>query len=55
MRAWVYYLYAVVLGVVAFFTGELVTFIMLGIILISLNNINTNLKKIYEQNNEKTQ
>ena len=48
-----YYLYALILGVVAFFTGEIVTFIMLGIILISLNNINTNLKKIYVQNNER--
>ena len=53
MGQWFYYLYALILGVVSWFTGEIVTFIMLGIILISLNNINTNLKKIYNQNNER--
>lgn len=49
MRNWWYGLYALFLGVLAFFTGEIVTFIMLGFILISLININTTLKKIYEK------
>ncbi|MFJ7737641.1 hypothetical protein ACIQ2D_15105 [Lysinibacillus sp. NPDC097287] len=47
------YLYAVTLGIFAWFTGELITFLMLGFVLISLNNINSTLKKIYLQNNEK--
>lgn len=44
-----YGLYALILGVLAIYTGEVVTFIMLGVILMSLININTTLKKIYEQ------
>ncbi|WP_199171629.1 MULTISPECIES: hypothetical protein [unclassified Sporosarcina] len=39
-----YGLYALILGIVSFFTGEIVTFIMLGFILIALMNINTTLK-----------
>ncbi|MFJ7678688.1 hypothetical protein ACIQXQ_11680 [Peribacillus sp. NPDC097198] len=50
MSNWLYILYAGVLGIVSWFTGEIVTFVMLGIILIALNNINTTLKKIYLQN-----
>ncbi|MCG3086579.1 hypothetical protein [Sporosarcina cyprini] len=46
MNNYMYSLYALILGVVAFFTGEIVTFIMLGFILIALININTTLKKI---------
>ena len=53
MGSWFYYLYALILGVVSWFTGEIVTFVMLGIILISLNNINSTLKKIYNQNKER--
>lgn len=53
MGAWFYYLYALILGVVSWFTGEIVTFVMLGIILISLNNINSTLQKIYNQNKER--
>ena len=47
-----YIFYAAILGIVSWFTGEIVTFVMLGIILISLNNINSTLKKIYLQNKE---
>ena len=47
MYNWMYSLYALILGVVSFFMGEMVTFIMLGFILIALININTTLKKIY--------
>ncbi|WOV83603.1 hypothetical protein PGH26_12025 [Sporosarcina jeotgali] len=46
--------YALLLGIVSFFTGELVTFIMLGFILIALININTTLKKIYNKDNEQS-
>ena len=53
MGSWPYFLYALTIGVISWFTGEIVTFVMLGIILISLNNINSNLKKIYNQNNER--
>ncbi|MCK1982637.1 hypothetical protein MPH56_10020 [Peribacillus simplex] len=54
MSNWLYTLYAVILGIVATFTGEIVTFVMLGVILIALNNINSTLKKIYLQNNERS-
>ena len=53
MSNWLYILYAVFLGIVSLFTGEIVTFIMLGIILLALNNINSTLKKIYLQKDEK--
>jgi hypothetical protein len=43
-----YSLYFVILGIASFFTGEIVTFIMLGFILLSLNNINNTLKKMYD-------
>ncbi|WP_017795940.1 MULTISPECIES: hypothetical protein [Oceanobacillus] len=39
-------LYAILLAVLAFFTGEIVTFIMLGIILVALQNIHGTLKNI---------
>ncbi|GAB4074459.1 hypothetical protein GCM10028778_19620 [Barrientosiimonas marina] len=52
MNNWLYALYALILGVVSFFTGEIITFVMLGFILISLNNINATLKKIYKKENE---
>lgn len=54
MKDWLYILYAAILAVVAIFTGEIVTFIMLGIILITLNNIHATLKKLLEvhKNNE---
>ena len=54
MSNWLYVLYAVILGIVSWFTGEIVTFVMLGVILIALNNINLTLKKIYLQNNERS-
>lgn len=53
MSNWTYTLYALILGIVAFFTGEIVTFIMLGFILMALININTTLKRIYEKNDGK--
>lgn len=52
MNNWLYSLYALILGIVALFTGEIVTFIMLGFILIALININTTLKKIYNKDKD---
>lgn len=53
MNNWMYSFYALVLGVVFFFfTGKIVTFIMLGFILIALININTTLKKIIKKEDE---
>ncbi len=52
MNNWMYSLYALVLGVFAFFTGEIVTFIMLGFILIALININTTLKQLVKKDDK---
>ncbi|MED4202916.1 hypothetical protein [Neobacillus mesonae] len=46
MKNSLYTLYFVVLAIVSIFTGEIVTFVMLGVILISLTNIHTTLKDI---------
>lgn len=51
---WLYTLYLIVIGIVSFFTGEVVTFVMLGIILISLNNIHSTLKEILRVQKEKS-
>lgn len=51
MKNWQYTLYLFVLGVISFITGEVVTFAMLGIILVTLNNIHTTLVEIL--NNQK--
>ncbi|WP_197061434.1 hypothetical protein [Halobacillus sp. BBL2006] len=39
MKDWAYAVYALLLAVVSVLTGEIVTFIMLGIIITSLNSI----------------
>lgn len=52
MPNWLYGVYALILAIVSIFTGEIVTFVMLGFILISLQNINATLKKINKNNNE---
>ncbi|MUV37620.1 hypothetical protein JNUCC1_01426 [Lentibacillus sp. JNUCC-1] len=53
MSNWLYIVYFAILAVISVVTGEIVTFIMLGLILLSLNNINTTLKKLlHKQNNE---
>ncbi|MFD1416604.1 hypothetical protein [Oceanobacillus jeddahense] len=48
-------LYAVLLAVLSIFTGEIVTFIMLGFILIALVNISRSLKQLIEIQKEKIQ
>lgn len=40
-----YVIYALLLGILAVYTGEIVTFIMLGLILMSLENIHRTIKK----------
>ncbi|WP_249872765.1 hypothetical protein [Oceanobacillus saliphilus] len=53
MNGWLYGLYAVIIAIVSIFTGEIVTFVMLGFILISLQNIHSTLKEILKVNKEK--
>ncbi|MBA9026504.1 hypothetical protein [Peribacillus huizhouensis] len=53
MNGWLYGLYALIIAIVSIFTGELVTFVMLGFILISLQNIHSTLKEILKVNKEK--
>lgn len=55
MNNWWYGVYAMILGIVSFFTGELVTFIMLGFILLALVNINTTLKANYKKELEQNE
>lgn len=42
---WFYTVYAIILGIISIYTGEIVTFVMLGLILLALININTTLKE----------
>lgn len=49
LRELFYVLYVIVLGLLAIYTGEIVTFIMLGIILLALQNILKVLKDILEE------
>ena len=53
MKGWLYGLYAIIIAIVSIFTGKLVTFIMLGFILMSLQNIHSTLKEILKVNKEK--
>ncbi len=48
MKNWLYGLYALILGLLAWQTREIVTFVMLGFILMSLQNIYIVLQKIYQ-------
>jgi len=53
MNGWLYGLYALIIAIVSIFTGEIVTFVMLGFILISLQNIHSTLKEILKVNRDK--
>ncbi|ULL19923.1 hypothetical protein DVH26_23155 [Paenibacillus sp. H1-7] len=46
-------LYAVLLAAVSVFTGEIVTFIMLGFVFMALLNINSTLQKILKKMDSK--
>ncbi|MFD2045471.1 hypothetical protein ACFSTA_17445 [Ornithinibacillus salinisoli] len=52
MNNFLYVIYAIILGAVSILTGEIVTFVMLGIILLALININTTLKQILKVHRE---
>lgn len=54
MTNWLYTLYALVIGIISIFTGEVVTFVMLGFILLALQNINRTLRRLIQVNKEKT-
>ncbi|GAA0309265.1 hypothetical protein GGQ92_001238 [Gracilibacillus halotolerans] len=49
MREVWYVIYVIILGLLAFYTGEIVTFIMLGIVLLALQNILKVLKEILHE------
>jgi hypothetical protein len=53
MKNWLYTLYFFILGVISIITQEVVTFVMLGVILISLNNIHSTLKEVLKVQKEK--
>lgn len=53
MNNWLFGLYAIVLAIVSLYTGEIVTFIMLGFILLALNNIHSTLKELLKATKEK--
>ncbi|MBM7565512.1 hypothetical protein JOC55_002458 [Paenibacillus sacheonensis] len=46
MKIFLYMIYAGILGVISFFTHEIVAYVLLGFILIALNNILTVLREI---------
>ncbi len=49
-----YVLYAIFLACVSVYTGEIITFIMLGFVFMALLNINTTLRKILEKMDKQT-
>lgn len=53
MNGWLYGLYVLIIAIVSIFTGEIVTFVMLGFILLGLQNIHSTLKEILKVNREK--
>ena len=50
---WLFALYACLLAVVSIITGEIITYIMLGFILISLRNIHKTLKALLVETKRK--
>lgn len=53
MKGWLYGLYALIIAIISIFTGEIVTFIMLGFILMSLQNLHSTLKEILKVKQQK--
>lgn len=53
MNKWMFTLYFIILAALSIFTGEIVTFVMLGIILLSLTNIQRTLKEMNEKLNRR--
>ncbi|WP_078596568.1 hypothetical protein [Evansella clarkii] len=52
MQGILYGIYGAIIAFIAFFTGEIVTFLMLGIILMTLHNIHSTLKELLKVNKE---
>ncbi|UTR09986.1 hypothetical protein MM300_19215 [Evansella sp. LMS18] len=52
MQSILYGLYGAIIAFIAFFTGEIVTFLMIGIILMTLHNIHSTLKEMLKVNKE---
>ncbi len=50
---WMYRVFFIIIGAVSFFTGEIITFVMLLFIFFILNDIHLTLQQIYIQNKEK--
>lgn len=46
-----YALYFIIIAALSIITGEIVTFVMLGLVLLTLTNINRTLKEIKEKLN----
>ncbi|NSL50982.1 hypothetical protein [Calidifontibacillus erzurumensis] len=46
MKNWYYTFYFLIIGIISFVTHEIVTFLMLGFVLITLHNIHSTLKEI---------
>lgn len=53
MRNILYTFYFVVVAIIALWTKEIVTFLMLGFVIIALHNINSTLKEILKSMKEK--
>lgn len=49
MNNFMYALYFIVIAALSIITGEIVTFVMLGLVLLTLTNINRTLKEIKEK------
>ncbi|WP_243388015.1 hypothetical protein [Bacillus kexueae] len=54
-NGFLYTFYLVIIGIVSFITGEIVTFVMLGLILVSLQNIHSTLKELVETQKQNRQ
>jgi len=54
-NGFLYTFYLVIIGIVSFITGEIVTFVMLGLILVSLQNIHLTLKELVETQKQNRQ
>lgn len=52
MNNFMYALYFIIIAALSIITGEIVTFVMLGLVLLTLTNINRTLKEINEKLNQ---
>ncbi|MFA1822029.1 hypothetical protein ACDX78_17895 [Virgibacillus oceani] len=54
MENFLYGIYAFLIAIISVITGEIVTFVMLGLILIRLQNIHSTLNELLKANRGKT-